>query len=101
MVPSRPLLPSGQIVNSSPAKRAAGVGAAQACLQSPSDGLQHGVALVMPQVIVDAFEVIEVQEEHGHRIGLSTCWSQRALEAIRKRDAVGQAGQCIVLEPAA
>ena len=61
--------------------------------QDGSDLLKRPVACGMTVVVVDLLEVVEVDEQHRHRLLLARERSQLAVEP----GAVGQAGQCVMV----
>ena len=86
---------SSRTANSSPPRRASGVVGAQAALRRRSATVdEQPVAGGVAEAVVDDLEVVEVQEQHGHRI-VARRSGQRVLDGWR-RAAVGQTGERIV-----
>ena len=50
----------------------------------------------MSETVVDGLEVVEVQEEHGDRVGAAVASVHGVGEPVEKQGAVGQAGERVV-----
>ena len=75
------------------AKAAQGVGLAQAVLEPAGDLDQHLVAKQVPERVVDAFEAVQVEEQHGKAQTTALRQPDRVPYAFGQGQAVGQAGE--------
>jgi len=73
------------------------VALAQIVFEPLSDHAQELVADRMPERVVDALEVIEIEAVDRHVAGAVAELCQRGVETLVEQHAVGQAGQGIVL----
>ncbi len=70
------------------------IGGAQARFQPSGDTHQQLIADQMPQAVVDDFEPIQVEEEHGEDvIAIPLGAFNGLLQTIDKQDAIGQPGK--------
>ncbi len=60
------------------------------------DGLQHPVAGVVAERVVDDLEVVEVQEQHGERLTVRASAAERVFDAIPEQRPVREVGHWIV-----
>ena len=67
-----------------------------AASQPAGDGLQQRVADGVPERIVDLFEAVEIQAQHGHR-PLVAGAGERLLQTLGQQYAIGQIGQRIMV----
>src|SRR3954465_4589699 len=58
--------------------------------------LKSAVADMVAEVVVDGFELVEVEEEVGGVGVVATGVEERGVEAVFEEDAVGEAGEGIV-----
>ena len=65
-------------------------------LEAPRDRPQHVVARLVTPDVVDALEAVQIHDEQCKRLGRSARASERLLEAVVQKDAVGQAGERIL-----
>jgi len=65
-------------------------------LQSLGDRAQNLVAGSLAETVVDVFEVVEIEEEHGYRRLAAPRPRQRLRHPVLKERAVGQIGQRVV-----
>ena len=72
-----------------------GVGVAGHRPQPLGGAAQQLVAVGMPEALVDALEVVEIEKEHGDRTAASTRIHQRPAEPVEREEAVRQAGQLV------
>ena len=64
--------------------------------EARGDGLQHPVAGIVAERVVDDLEVVEIQEQHGERpAGLAPA-AERVFDAITEQRAVRKVGHWIV-----
>ena len=78
------------------AQAGSGVALPQRGTQARRDGLQHPVAGVVPERVVDGLEVVEVQEQHGETaIGVAPA-AERVFDAITEQRPVREVGDRIV-----
>ena len=75
------------------AKAAQGVGLAQTVLEPAGDLDQHLVAKQVPERVVDAFEAVQVEEQHGKAQTTALRQPDRVPYAFGQGQAVGQAGE--------
>ncbi len=64
--------------------------------QALGDDAQELVTQLMPEVVVDHLEAVDVAEEHGHRAAGPVGLQQRVVEMVEEEAAVGQAGQRVL-----
>src|SRR5262245_57219665 len=74
-----------------------GVSLAEAGGQSYRDFLQQLIADHMAERIVDRFESIEIQEEHGEHFFIAVSARKRLRKAIMKQQPVGKPGKRIMV----
>ena len=74
-----------------------GVRTANAAISRLRHGLQQLVADRMPQRVVDVFEAIEIEEQHGQPVAVAPGQRDRLGEPVVQQHAVGQVGQKVVL----
>ena len=60
------------------------------------DGLEESVARLVAQRVVGVLEVVEVDEEGGHRVTGAPCPDQHLVGPVQDQLAVGQSGQRVV-----
>ena len=70
---------------------------AQAGLQALSGALEHQIADAVTEGVVDALELVQVQEQDGQRPRAQAGGVDRFTQAFVKHDAVGQAGQVVII----
>ena len=87
---------SSRIANSSPPRRAAVSPVPASAADAIGDGLQQLVADGVAEGVVDRFEVVEVDEQHDHRVGLGARHPQGVIHAIEEQRPVGEPGQLVV-----
>ena len=64
--------------------------------QPSTDLAQYAVSRVMAQGVIDLLEVVEVDEQQPYASGLALEGHECLCEMVHQRQAVGQAGQCVV-----
>jgi hypothetical protein len=74
-----------------------GVAVPDARGEALADDLQHLVADVVPQAVVDQLEVVEIDERHAARASVPMGDAQALLEPVAQQVAVGEAGQRVVI----
>ena len=72
------------------------VALAQLCPHARGDGYQHGVTGGMPEVIVDIFEAVAVEEQHRHPLVELGCTAQRTDQPALEESAIGQPGEAVM-----
>ena len=85
------------MTNSSPPQSANSVGATDAQHQALCDQLQQFVARRMPERIVDALEVIEVEKHKPDPLAMALSETDGSRKAVVEQGSVGQAGKDIML----
>ena len=78
------------------AEAGGGVAAADSTADPVGDGLQELVADGMAEGVVDRLEVVEVDEQHDHRVGLGPRDAQGVIHAVEEQRPVGEPGQLVV-----
>ena len=73
-----------------------GVGFSDQSLQLARDQLQHFIADVVPQGVVDALEPVQVQKQHRQLARLAFAQGNQLVEALHQQMPVWQVGQAIV-----
>ena len=58
---------------------------------------EHVVASCMPEAVVDIFESIDVNEQHGRLAVVAPCRAQSGVDVFQHQAAIGQAGECVGL----
>lgn len=76
-----------------------GVPHPQRLLHALGNDLHHVVADLMPVGVVDRFEPVQVDEQHGHQGAAAVRGGQRVADQLLHQTAVGQPGQLIVQRP--
>ncbi len=89
-------MPSSTITNSSPPKRDKRVARSYGTAQSLGHLAEELVADLVPEVVVDDLEPIEVAEEEGHPVVRAVRLQQGMVEMVQQQSAVGQAGQRVL-----
>ncbi len=73
------------------------VGRAHRALQAVGDDAQHRIAREMSERVVDLFEVVEIEEQHGTRaIGCVARVHERELQLLLKERPVGETRERVV-----
>ena len=73
-----------------------GVAGAGGGAEAFGDSHEQAVAGRMPEAVVDRLEVVEVQEQHGDRIGAPVAAVHGMGEPVQEQRPVGQAGEGVV-----
>lgn len=55
--------------------------------------LRQQVSSVVPEVVIDLFEVIQVQQEQSERRMVPTCGKGALVQAVQEQGAIREAGQ--------
>ena len=84
----------GELVAAEPRRR---ILAAKLSLEALGDGAQQAVADGMAQGVVHILEVIDVEAHDGGKTATAPGHGNGVVDPLPEQDAVGQAGQCIVL----
>ena len=94
--PSVSETPSARTTNSSPPRRPDGVAGAQQADEPAGHGLEEAVPGLVAQRVVGVLEVVEVDEEGGHRVAGPPRPDQHLVGPVQDELAVGQSGQRVV-----
>jgi hypothetical protein len=86
----------GQVEKLVPAEAAQRVRIANHLFQSSSDRDQQLIAREMTERVVDALEVVEVQEQHGAEASVAEHLGSSLIESIIEERAIGESGQRVV-----
>ncbi len=73
------------------------IGRAQRVAQARRHFLQHLIAGVMPERVVDLLEAIEIEQQHGEALVIAMRAQDRLLQPIEEQRAVGQVGERVVV----
>ena len=79
-----------------PAQAGHGVTFSHAIHQSLPHLLQQQVARVVPEGVVDGFELVQVQQHQGPRAPISPAGQHALLQSVHQQAAVGQTGQRVI-----
>ncbi len=74
-----------------------GVAFAHTARQSLGDRLQHSIACGVAERVVDGFEAIEIEQEHGLHLIVAAGHRDRLFQTIFEEHLVGQVGQRVVI----
>src|SRR5574341_847655 len=85
--------------NSSPPHTGDRIGSSDELCQSVANGTQEPVSNIVSQRVVDFFESIQVEEDHGQLFVDALGLSHRDAEAVCEQHPVGQAGQKVMRRP--
>ena len=59
--------------------------------------LQHMVADRVTELVVDALEVVEVDEQHDHRVTFGSGNAERVVHAVEEQRPIGEIGELVVV----
>jgi hypothetical protein len=77
------------------------VAVAQRAIQTLRDANQQLVAGVVPEVVVDHLEAVQVDEQHGGHCSLATGFGDRLRDSVVQQGAVRQPGERVMQRPVA
>lgn len=65
-------------------------------LETLTDQLQQYVARIVPQVVIDGFETIQIDKQHGQQGRITLRMEDFMLQSFIEQQAVGQTSESIV-----
>src|SRR3990167_2319258 len=74
-----------------------GIGIAQACLKILPDTAQQYISGFMAVLIIDLFEIIEINKIEGNLVAVALSAKECLGETIVHRGSIESSGQCVVL----
>ena len=82
-----------ELVAAVPGNRVAGADFAR---HPPGALDQHGIAHLMPVLVVDFLEMVEIEQQQREGIAVADVLLHRLLETVHEQETVGQAGQQVM-----